>query len=82
MNSIAFFGFLAYLLYMKLKGSGKCYNWVLVTAIVLVGIIGLSRIYLGVHFPLDVIGGFLAGGEWLLLSIFLFTYIPEKEKCS
>jgi len=31
----------------------------------LVFFIGISRIYLGVHFPSDVIGGFTAGGTWL-----------------
>lgn len=34
--------------------------------------IGLSRIYLGVHFPSDVIGGFSLGLSWLSLSIAIF----------
>ena len=28
--------------------------------------IGLSRLYLGVHYPSDILGGFLLGGAWLL----------------
>ncbi|WP_174612959.1 phosphatase PAP2 family protein [Virgibacillus ihumii] len=79
MNSIAFFGFLAYLLYLKLKASGKPFRWVWTSAVVLIAFISLSRVYLGVHYPLDVIGGILAGGAWLLLSIFLYTYVPKKE---
>ncbi|WP_010531388.1 phosphatase PAP2 family protein [Lentibacillus jeotgali] len=79
MNSIAFFGFLAYLLHLKLKDSRKLSRWVWASAVVLIGLIGLSRVYLGVHYPLDVVGGFLAGGAWLLLSIFLYTYVPQKE---
>jgi undecaprenyl-diphosphatase len=32
---------------------------------VLIAGIGLSRIYLGVHYPTDVIAGYLAGGIWV-----------------
>lgn len=42
--------------------------------------IGLSRIYLGVHYPSDVIGGFSLGFAWLSLSIAtLGLSVTEKE---
>ncbi|MDR3305737.1 MAG: phosphatase PAP2 family protein [Clostridiales Family XIII bacterium] len=40
--------------------------------IILVFLIGLSRIYLGVHYPSDVFGGWMLGGA--LLIVFLFIY--------
>jgi membrane-associated phospholipid phosphatase len=40
----------------------------LVTALV-VALVSVSRVYLGVHFPTDVVGGMLAGTAWLLLCI-------------
>jgi len=31
--------------------------------------IGFSRLYLGVHYPLDVLGGYLVGLMWLYLGL-------------
>ncbi|KAA9021849.1 phosphatase PAP2 family protein [Niallia endozanthoxylica] len=41
-------------------------------------LIGLSRIYLGVYDPSDIVGGFLAGGAWLLICIILFRYYEYR----
>lgn len=40
--------------------------YVLAVATVLSGLIGLSRVYLGVHWPSDVLAGWVAGAAWAL----------------
>lgn len=35
--------------------------------------IGLPRIYVGFHYPTDILGGFLIGGALILISIYLFA---------
>jgi membrane-associated phospholipid phosphatase len=73
MGSFIFYGALAYIIIHLVHQ--KNLQWL--SAFLGVGLIvsiGLSRIYLGVHYPSDIVGGFLAGAAWLLFTIILFRY--------
>ncbi|MUG66268.1 phosphatase PAP2 family protein [Paenibacillus sp. 7541] len=68
MSSVSFYGVLAYLLWRYMPGrAGKLI--LLAAAIVMMAAIGLSRIYLGVHYPSDIVGGYFAAAFWLTLCV-------------
>lgn len=68
MTSMAFYGFFIYLVYNNVKN--KTVKWLLITLLSLVIVsVGFSRIYLGVHYTSDVLGGFAEGIAYLVLFI-------------
>lgn len=76
MVSFAFYGFIIYYVYCShLSKLGKTIIISILTLLVLM--IGLSRIYLGVHYASDVIGGFVLALVYLIIFI---KYIYKKEK--
>ena len=42
--------------------------WTLIGAAAFALLLGFTRLYLGVHFPSDVIAGYALGGAWLILG--------------
>ncbi len=68
-----FFGFLWFLAYTHLKPS-LARSLILVGFGLLVGLVGVSRIYLGEHWASDVAGGYLLGGLGLFLIVRLYRW--------
>lgn len=72
MASLICYGGIAFLIIQFL--SKTWIKWIVgLLAALLIIVIGISRIYLGVHFPSDVIGGFCLAGSWLLLSTAFYS---------
>jgi len=67
MISMVIYGLLGYLLGSRFP---KQRWWIYSLTVVLVAAIGFSRLYLGVHWPTDVIAGYAAGLIWLMACIF------------
>lgn len=79
MVSMAFYGFLIYLIYKNAKN--KYLKWSLITILgVLIISIGISRIYLGVHYTSDVLAGFLIAISYLIIYISMVNkFILERD---
>ena len=79
MVSMAFYGYLIYLIYKYVKN--KYVKWISISLLsLLICLIGISRIYLGVHYTSDVLGGFLISISYLIIYISAANkFIIEKE---
>jgi undecaprenyl-diphosphatase len=71
MSSMVVYGTLAYLIARDTPGA-TTRALTISFAVVVILVIGLSRIYLGVHYATDVLGGYLAGFAWADLCVLLY----------
>lgn len=72
-----FYGFIAFLGYTLLK-HGIFRTLFLVLFLLVIALMGPSRIYLGQHWFSDVMGAYVLGSLWLALSIHLYRWGKPK----
>jgi undecaprenyl-diphosphatase len=61
------------------QSSFKIGLYFIVLAALLTMLIGVSRVYLGVHYPTDVLGGWCVGAAWALGCWQLMTWIEHRD---
>lgn len=76
--TMAFYGYMIYF-FMRMKEKNGLSRLLAIASGLVILLVGFSRIYLGVHYLSDVVGGFLVGSLWLLMGISL-TEILTKRK--
>lgn len=75
---IAFYGLLIYFLLRRIKNrSGK--TALIAAGALLAFAIGYSRIYLGVHWPTDVLAGLMLGAAWLAVTVKVLKFNAKRR---
>lgn len=78
MAALSLYGIVSFLVWRHIpKQSGRIIL-ICISAIFILGI-GISRIYLGAHYPSDVLGAYLISGSWLMFTIWGFINIKERS---
>jgi len=77
--SVTFYGLLVLIVWQNVRQTWL--KWALsVLLVLLILAIGLSRIYLRVHYASDVLAGFAVGLVWLLLSLWILSKVEKYSK--
>lgn len=79
MAALSLYGIISFLMWRHIpKQSGRIIL-ICISALFILAI-GISRIYLGAHYPSDVAGAYLISGFWLMFTIWCFINVKEKNK--
>lgn len=65
-GSIVLYGLLSYFYAVYRPHHAK---GIYLFSVILISLIGFSRLYLGVHYPTDIIAGYITGWLWLMVCI-------------
>ncbi|MBR2564087.1 MAG: phosphatase PAP2 family protein [Paenibacillus sp.] len=77
MAAFSLYGGLAFLIWKHIPSfTGRLFMIAASAAFILM--IGISRIYLGVHYPSDIVGGYFLSGSWLFTCIWFYRRYLQR----
>lgn len=77
--SVTFYGLLIYIVFKTYRD--KDWKWIIISLLILlILIIGFTRVYLRVHYTTDVIAGYCIGFLWLVFAIWFLNRLEKYSK--
>jgi undecaprenyl-diphosphatase len=77
--SVTFYGLIIYMVFKSVRNREL--KWTLITLLILlIMIIGLSRIYLRVHYASDVMAGYCIGFLWLVFAVYMLNRMEKYSR--
>ncbi len=77
--TVAFYGLIALLLFKHLKPS-YLKKILIILFLLIPFIVGISRIYLGVHYPTDVLAGWFSGFLWIKFCFWIINHLEQQKQ--
>lgn len=77
-SSVCMWGWIGALGFFHKNKAQPARRALLAIPIMCAGFTGPARVYLGDHWPTDVLGGYLFGGGWLALSLSLYLLMRDR----
>lgn len=77
-NAFALYGILTFLIWRHIPSRLWRTILIILSGIMILAI-GMSRIYLGVHYPSDVIAGYFISAFWLTFAIWFYQRYKDKQ---
>lgn len=78
MGAMAVYGALAFLLWRH-TSTRRGRTILLILSAIMIFMIGISRVYLGVHYPSDILGGYFSSIVWLTIAIWIYQWYKERR---
>ena len=79
-SAVAFFGFVVYTFFQETSNFRSKLNLFFIALTVII-LIGMSRVYFGVHYVSDVWAGYLVGAMWMIIGVALSEYQRSHTSC-
>jgi undecaprenyl-diphosphatase len=78
-TAMVLFGMIAYFLIRNSRHRKQRILYLLLGLSIIL-LVGFSRIYLGVHFLSDVLGGYLLGATWMIMGITVIEWLSYQKE--